>query len=77
MITFTRHQEDKQAKLSLPHQDDCKTRKDIKQCTTKHGTNTESHNGSITFTMNQQQKKYRLRMGAKMSDLTVRCLIMQ
>ena len=29
--------------LSLPHQDDCKTRKDTKQwaCTIKHGTNTE------------------------------------
>ena len=32
--------------LSLPHQDDCKTRMDIKQRTTKHRTITESHNGS-------------------------------
>ena len=33
--------------LSLPHQDDCKTRRDIKQRTTKHKTIiTESHNGS-------------------------------
>ena len=32
--------------LSLPHQDDCKTRRDIKQRTTKHRTITESHNGS-------------------------------
>ena len=32
--------------LSLPHQDDCKTRRDIKKRTTKHRTITESHNGS-------------------------------
>ena len=37
----------KQSKqLSLPHQDDCKTRRDIKKRTTKHITITESHNGS-------------------------------
>ena len=32
--------------LSLPHQDDCKTRRDIKKRTTKHRTITGSHNGS-------------------------------
>ena len=32
--------------LSLPHQDDCKTKRDIKKRTTKHRTITESHNGS-------------------------------
>ena len=32
--------------LSLPHQDDCNTRMDIKQRTTKHRTITDSHNGS-------------------------------
>ena len=32
--------------LSLPHQDDCKTRRDIKRRTTKHRRITESHNGS-------------------------------
>ena len=32
--------------LSLPHQDDCKTRMDIKLRTTKHRTLTYSHNGS-------------------------------
>ena len=32
--------------LSLPHQDDCKTRRDIKKRTTKHRTITESRNGS-------------------------------
>ena len=31
---------------SLPHQDDCNTRMDIKQRTTKHRTITDSHNGS-------------------------------
>ena len=32
--------------LSLPIKDDCKTRIDIKQRTTKHRTNTYSYNGS-------------------------------
>ena len=32
--------------LSLPDQDDCKTRRDIKKRSTKHRTITESHNGS-------------------------------
>ena len=32
--------------LSLPHQDDCNTRMDIKQRTTKHRATTNSHNGS-------------------------------
>ena len=32
--------------LSLPHQDDCRTRRDIKKRTTNHRTNTDSHNGS-------------------------------
>ena len=32
--------------LSLPHLDDCNTRMDIKQRTTKHRTITDSHNGS-------------------------------
>ena len=37
--------------LSLPHQDDCKTRRDIKKRTAKQRTITESHNGRN----NQQQ----------------------
>ena len=32
--------------LFLPHQDDCNTRTDTKQRTTKHRTITDSHNGS-------------------------------
>ena len=32
--------------LSLPHQDDCNTRTDTKQHTTKHRTITDSQNGS-------------------------------
>ena len=32
--------------LSLPHQDDCNTRMDIKQRTTIHRTIADSHNGS-------------------------------
>ena len=34
------------SQLSLPHQDDCKTKLDIKKGTTKHRTITESHNAS-------------------------------
>ena len=37
--------------LSLPHQDDCKTKMDTKKRTTKHKTITESHNES-----NNQQR---------------------
>ena len=37
--------------LSLPHQDDCKARMDIKYRTRKHRTITESHNES-----NNQQR---------------------
>ena len=32
--------------LSLPHQDECKTRRDIKLCTTKHRSVTDSRNES-------------------------------
>ena len=32
--------------LSLPHQDDCNTRTDTEQRTSKHRTITDSHNGS-------------------------------
>ena len=41
-IIVTRHQEDicKAANI-LPNQDECKTRKDTKHCTTKHETNKE------------------------------------
>ena len=46
--TITRHQEQiKQSnQVSLPHQDDCNTRMDIKLHTTKHKTITYFHNGS-------------------------------
>ena len=46
-----RHQKDKRSIASRPHQDDCRTRKDTKQCTTKRGTNTDPHNGG-----NKQQR---------------------
>ena len=37
----------KQSNQLFPtHQDDCKTRRDIKKRTTKHRTNTDSHNGN-------------------------------
>ena len=40
----------KQSKqLSLPYQDDCNTRMDTKQRTTKHRTITDSHNGFFSI----------------------------
>ena len=47
--------------LSLPHHGNCKTRKDTKQCTTKHGTNTKPHNGS-NYQQQQQQQNHRLKL---------------
>ena len=41
--------------FSLPHQDDCETRRDIKKRTAKHRTITESHYGSNNKTSRQQQ----------------------
>ena len=49
--------------LSLPHQDDYKTRMDIKYRTTKHRTITDSHNGSY----NKQQQNHRLRTDSSLS----------
>ena len=49
--------------LSLPHQDDCKTRMDTEQHIRKHRTITESRNGSN----NQQQQNHRLRMDSSQS----------
>ena len=40
------HHETPGRHISLPHQDDCNTRTDTKQRTTKHRTITDSHNGS-------------------------------
>ena len=47
--SITRHQEDKLSKATsslFPSQDDCNTRTDTKQRTTKHITITDSENGS-------------------------------
>ena len=49
--------------LSLPHQDDYKTRMDIKYRKTKHRTITDSHNGSN----NKQQQNHRLRTDSSLS----------
>ena len=54
--------------LSLPHQDDCNTRMDIKQRTTKHRTITDSHNGS-----NNKQKVNNNRTTAKAVIVPLRC----
>ena len=42
----TRKQTKQSCQLSLPCQDDCKTRMDINERTTNHRTITDSHNGS-------------------------------
>ena len=43
----TQERQTKQSnQLSLPHQDDCKTRLDTKKHTTKHRTIKDPHNGS-------------------------------
>ena len=59
--------ETKQSKqISLPHQDNCKTRMDIKQSTTKHRTITDSNNGSNNK-QSQQQQNHHLRTNSSLS----------
>ena len=53
--------------LSLPHQDDCNTRMDTKQRTTKHRTITDSHNGSNNKQKTYQQQNHRLRTDSSLS----------
>ena len=53
--------------LSLPHQDDCNTRTDTKQRTTKHRTITDSQNGSNNKQKSQQQQNHRLRTDSSLS----------
>ena len=54
--------------LSLPDQDDCKTRKDTKHCITKQGPNTESLQ---TILMNQQKPNHCLRKDSSLNHLCV------
>ena len=52
----TPRRETKQSnQLSLPYQDDCKTRMDIKIRTIKHGTITDSHNRSNNKQVNNNR----------------------
>ena len=53
--------------LSLPHQDDHNTRADTKQCTLKHRTITDSHNGGYNKQKSQQQQNHRLRTDSSLS----------
>ena len=53
--------------LSLPHQNDCNARTDIKYHTTKHRTITDSHNGSYNKQKGQQQQNHRLRTDSSLS----------
>ena len=43
--------------LSLPHQDDCNTRMDMKKRTTKHRTITDSHCNNITINKKSTTKE--------------------
>ena len=51
---------------SLPHQGDCKTRKDTKQCASKHGINTEPFNGSNNQQRINKQQNHHLRTNSSL-----------
>ena len=53
--------------LSLPHQDDCNTRTDTNQRTTKHRTITNAYNESKHKQKSQQQQNHRLRTDSSLS----------
>ena len=62
-------------KLSLPHQDDCKTRTDIKKRTAQHITIKDSHNGSSNK-QSQQQQNHRLRTNSILSHHGLKCILL-
>ena len=53
--------------LSLPHQDDCNTKMDIKKRTAKHRTITDSNNGSNNKQKSKKQQNHRLRTDSSLS----------
>ena len=60
---------------SLPHPDDCKTRMDIKQLTTKPRTITDSHNGSYTKQQANNNRTTALERTAAKATKGLKCIL--
>ena len=54
--------------LSLAHKDDCKTSKGTNQCTTRHETNTEPHNGITINDESTTTERGRLRTDSSLGQ---------
>ena len=68
-----RRQTKQSNKLSLPHQDDCKTRKNIKSRITKHTTITESRIGSNTQQRINNNRTTNLEWTVALSTVGLKC----
>ena len=60
--------------LSVPHQDDCNTRTDTKQRTTKHRTITDSHNGSNNKQRVNNNRTTALEQTAALATRGLKCI---
>ena len=71
-----RRQTKQSNQLSLPHQDDCKTRRDIKYRTTKHRTITDSHNGSNNKQKVNSNRTSALERTAALATGGLKCILL-
>ena len=62
--------------LSLPQQDDFKTRRDIKYCATKHRTITDSPNGSNTKQQVNNNRTIALERTAALATVGLKCILL-
>ena len=62
--------------LSLPNQDDCNTRMNIKQRTTKHRTTTDSHNGSNNKQKVNNNRTTALKPTAAQATRGLKCILL-
>ena len=62
--------------LSLPHQDDCNTRTDTKQRTTKHITITDSQNGSDNEQKVNDNRTTALEPTAALATRGLKCILL-
>ena len=62
--------------LSLGHQHDCKTRRDIKLCTTKHRTITDSHNGRNNKQQVNNNRTAALERTAALATGGLKCILL-
>ena len=62
--------------LSLPHQDDCNTRIDLKKRTTKHRTITDSHNGSNHKQKVNNNRTTALERTAALATRGLKCILL-